>query len=241
MEFKEVTLCNVKIDEEFVLKGDKYRAVCKVKKDNITNIMLMEMTEDRYLKIKDKLDNKELTFSVKGNFVITKNKKDIPYVLFSINYINDDISIETNKKENEKLYDDKLIEKYKKSIELENRVVTNKKKKVLNLKSICAWSRRVDDIENKIKLVDISEVLVTDELHKQPVTLNLKGESEDYIHVLAVEKIEGSDKFSLVSGINGYVISKILNKKVNIYVIETDKESFRNDVIKYIKEVKKTK
>ena len=151
MEFKEVTLCNVKIDEDFILKGDKYRAVCKVKKDNITNIILMEMTEDRYLKIKDKLDNKELTFSVKGNFIINKNKKDIPYVLFSINYINDDISIESNKKENEKLYNDKVINKYKKSIEFEKKVEINKKKKVLNLKSICSWYSRVDDIENKIK------------------------------------------------------------------------------------------
>ena len=92
MELTEIKLYNVKIDEKFILKENKYRALCKVDNEGITNIIMLELSEAQYESI-SATDYTKKIYSIKGNMKITKNKKDIPYVIFTANYIDTNSNI----------------------------------------------------------------------------------------------------------------------------------------------------
>lgn len=213
------------------------------------SILLLEFNEKftKYLTEDRKYEN---IMFIQGNYSILKNKKEVPFAKIEVTRIGEykkDKVLKIGKLRNEVFEDykkldlEKIQEKYKhlgvsdaikgiyENIENEkiNKIKQSRSKQT-NSKEI-KWYDKKDNL--KFVSLDVNKIEVKDEIYsKGKIQIELKKVfGSEYINHVVVKNI-GNEKYELVMGVKAYIRAKILNKNVQAYITDMDRDEF----IKYI-------
>lgn len=199
METSLVKLYNCKIDSDLKEgKNEDYTCITKtyVGEEKLESIFYLSLDKEQYEYVNG-LDYKNTLFNMKGVIQVRKNKKDIPFIYFKCSYIG---SLED-------------IEKVK-----EKKKLKNKKQEKLD------WLGKIPNVEENLVELDPKKVRFMDDIHKQKTIIDIGSVKDDYVPILAVNPIEGTDEYSLVFGFRGLILAKMLDLKVRAYITDCNRE-----------------
>lgn len=235
MKIREVKLYDCKIDSEFSEgKDGVYSFISKaiVGNDELESIIYVEINKDQY-KYLTSVDYKEMLFNLKGVFQIRKNKKDIPFMIFKVNFIMDNQEIEALKIRNEEKIKNKAISQY-------NKIKGEKKrahaKKVRESKKF-NWKEIVPNLDEKLIEMNVDNIIITHNAHINSNKANIEIVREN--PRMVVRKIEESNKYELILGFKSFVSCKVFNIPARVYVINESREKFVFRMLKKHKELGK--
>lgn len=177
-----------------IYKDGSAETIVKIKNQNYHqfSIAVLKISANLYKKHKARLEIKECSHKFTGQCRIAVNSKGIPYLIVDVK--------EITKYQKHK---DKLCGKVKESDVKEVEEIVTVKDKIPH-----QWYKRIKE-EDYVE-IDTDKICLVEDIHKK--FKSVYGIYEDIECKLAVRELEDG-QYALVTGLRGYIIAKIFNKK----------------------------
>ncbi len=221
---KSIIKINGKIDK--ILKTNEDGSIMALFKNENTDvfnlkssIIMVEITKKQWGKFKDNPNVLDLYFTINGWFEIrTKNEK--PYLYVKSNSI---IRLKAKGKKSKIEEINKMNEIYQNEIEQEKKDIEIQRQKEGNF-----WFKKIEE-EEFIKM-DINKVKLTSPTHLNSIlpVYNIKRFKEiNTLYPIAIKEIPDSEEYELITGLRSFIAAKLLSLKVNAYITNLDRETFK--------------